>query len=354
MNRKTIIFTGGGSGGHVMPALTMIKKLQEAREFNVEYIGGINGIERELVKEYKLRYYPIHTGKLRRYISKENIKDILNIFKGFMESFQILKTFPANTLVFSTGGFVGVPVVLAAWLQRKKIYIHEQTSRVGLANKIASFFATKVFVSFEESLKFFPEKKTFFSGYPLREECYRSSINPVSIDGISLNEVSRPILFVTGGGNGSALLNKAIKNNLEDLLQEFFIVHQTGKHDFEEYRTLKSEFYHPMAFVGKEMIDLYKLSSVVVARSGAGTVCELMALGKKAIFIPLKIAQKNEQFHNAMEANQKLGSIVIQEDNLSKESLLAAIKQLSEDKTVQEGDKKNGLRHLINEVHKAF
>ena len=211
-SNKTLIFTGGGSGGHVMPGLTILKKINQGGDFDVHYIGGINSIERELVADYKLTYHPIHTGKLRRYLSVENLKDISRVFLGLFDSFKVLWKFDRKkTLVFSTGGFVSVPVVLAAKLQRKKVFIHEQTSRVGLANKICSIFADRVFISFEDSFKFFDENKTYFSGYPLREECYNDEIRPVHIQGRLINESTKPILFITGGGNGSQLINKLSK-----------------------------------------------------------------------------------------------------------------------------------------------
>jgi UDP-N-acetylglucosamine--N-acetylmuramyl-(pentapeptide) pyrophosphoryl-undecaprenol N-acetylglucosamine transferase len=214
--KKTLIFTGGGSGGHVMPALTIINKINAKEVYDVHYIGGIASIERELVKDYKLTYHPIHTGKLRRYISIENAKDIFKFFVGIVDAFKVLWNFKrSRSIVFSTGGFVSVPVVLAAKLQGKKVFIHEQTSRVGLANKICSIFANKIFISFEDSFKYFDENKTFFSGYPLREDCYTDAINPVVINARVLNDSNKPILFVTGGGNGAQLINKLIEKNFE-------------------------------------------------------------------------------------------------------------------------------------------
>lgn len=354
--QKNLIFTGGGSGGHVMPALTMIKKINAQNEFNIHYIGGINGIERELVKDYALTYHAIHTGKLRRYLSKENLMDMFKVVLGFFESFKVLFQFSkSNSLLFSTGGFVSVPVVIAAWIQGKKIFIHEQTSRVGLANKISSKLCDKVFVSFEDSIRFFPKEKTIFSGYPLREECYEDSIKPVAIDGRHLNSENKPILFITGGGNGSGLINKLIKNNFQTLTKEFLIIHQTGKQDFKEYETLKSDSYLPIPFIGHEMIDLYKLAKVIVSRSGAGTVCELLALGKKSIYIPLRIAQKNEQYFNALEAHKKLGSIIIEEKNLNDEEFMKAVSNFEKERKEQgERAKQNGLLHLIKEVQNAY
>ena len=352
---KTIIFTGGGSGGHVMPALTIIKKINQNKEFNIHYIGGISSIERELVRDYELTYHPIHTGKLRRYLSIENMKDILNVFLGLIDSFKVLWKFNSKrTLVFSTGGFVSVPVVLAAKLQGKKVFIHEQTSRVGLANKISSLVADKVFVSFEESLKYFNPKKTFFSGYPLREECYSNIINPVIINGRNLNSEKKPILFVTGGGNGAQLINKLIGENFAELTQKYLVVHQVGKSFIDEYSKLKHPDYIPLAFIGKEMIDLFKLATVTLSRSGAGTVCELIAVGKKSIFIPLKIAQKNEQYFNAIEASNKLGSIVIEEKDLNDKTFLDALIKIGDNNPIEKVQDKNGLDFLVKEIKEVF
>lgn len=352
---KTLIFTGGGSGGHVMPALTILKKVNANKIFDIHYIGGIDSIERELVRDYELTYHPIHTGKLRRYLSVENFKDTLKVFMGLIDSLKVLWKFKRReTLVFSTGGFVGVPVVIAAKLQRKKVFIHEQTSRVGLANKISSIFADKVFISFEESFKYFDERKTVFSGYPVREECYSETINPVVISGRTINDSKLPILFVTGGGNGAQLINKLIERNLNILCDRYLVVHQVGKSFIEEYKKLKHDNYIPLAFVGPEMIDLFKLATVTVSRSGAGTVSELIAVGKKSIYIPLKIAQKNEQFFNALEAHKKLGSIIIEEKELTDEAFMVALHEIGLNNPIKKTLKQNGLDYLSKEVYRAF
>lgn len=352
---KNLIFTGGGSGGHVVPALTIIKKINQHNEFNIHYVGGIESIERDLVRDYQLTYHPIHTGKLRRYLSLENLKDIFKIFLGFLESLKLLLAFKRKeTLIFSTGGFVSVPVVVAGKLLGFKIFIHEQTSRVGLANKICSKLSSRVFISFEESFKFFDRSKTSYSGYPLREECFSNEIGKVIINGVELNTASKPIMFVTGGGNGAKLINDLIKNNFDELVSKYIIVHQVGKSFIEEYTKIKHPDYFPVAFVGKEMIDLFKLATVTVSRSGAGTVCELIAVGKRSIYIPLKIAQKNEQFYNAVEAKNKLGSIIIEEKDLNKDSFLKAIKEIGDENPMKKVQDINGLNILIDEIKKSF
>lgn len=356
LSKKILIFTGGGSGGHVMPALTVLKKINQGSVFDIHYIGGINSIERELVVDYNLTYHPIHTGKLRRYLTIENLKDVSRVLLGLIDSFKVLWKFnKKDTLVFSSGGFVSVPVVIAAKLQCKKVFIHEQTSRVGLANKICSYFADRVFISFEESFKYFNETKTYFSGYPLREECYSENINPVNINGRIINDSKKPILFVTGGGNGAQLINKLIEKNFTFLTENYLIVHQTGKAFFKEYsEKLKHEDYIPVPFVGAEMIDLFKLATVTVSRSGAGTVCELIAVGKKSIYIPLKIAQKNEQFFNALEAHKKLGSIIIEERELSDTVFLSALKEIGFSNPMIKVQKQNGLQFLVEEIARSY
>lgn len=352
---KKLIFTGGGSGGHVVPALTIIKKINQHNEFEIHYVGGLESIERDLVRDYQLTYHPIHTGKLRRYLSFENLKDIFKIVIGFFESLILLMRFKRNeTLIFSTGGFVSVPVVIAAKLLGFNIYIHEQTSRVGLANKICSKLSRKVFISFEESFKFFDKHKTQYSGYPLREECFSTDIGKVVINGVELNSLTKPIIFVTGGGNGAKLINDLIKDNFDELIDKFVIVHQVGKSFIGEYSKIKHPDYFPLAFVGKEMIDLFKLSTITISRSGAGTVCELIAVGKRSIYIPLRIAQKNEQFHNAVEARNKLSSIIIEEKDLNKETFFKAIEVIGTNNPMKKVQDVNGLNILIDEIKKSF
>ncbi len=357
--KKVLVFTGGGSGGHVMPALTVINKVNHTSLYDVHYVGGIASIERDLVKDYKLTYHPIQTGKLRRSLTLksilENIKDIFRIFQGLIDSFKELSQFnKQDTLVISFGGFVSVPVVIAAKLQGKKIYIHEQTSRVGLANRICSRFASKVFISFEESFNFFDRSKTFYSGYPLRENCYSETINSIIINGRTINQSTKPVLFVTGGGNGAQLLNKLIERNFSLLTERFLVIHQVGKAHIKEFKKLVHPDYIPLAFIGPEMIDLMKLATVTVSRSGAGTVCELIAIGKKSIFIPLSIAQKNEQYHNALEAHKKLGSIIILEKNLSDDVFLKAIYDIGKNNLMKKIKAQNGLDYLVNEINSAF
>ena len=305
---KTIIFCGGGSGGHVIPALTVIRKTQREHPWKVVYIGAYDGVERKLAMGQNLPYHAISTGKLRRYWSWQNFTDIFKITKGLLQSFALLWAYSKNDcLIFSFGGFVSVPVVLAAWLQGKTIYLHEQTTRAGLANKISSYFAHKIFLSFEDSLSYFPSHKSVYTGYPVREECFSQTSSSISIGEKTFDFQEKDLLFITGGANGSLLLNTMVKNNLSVLKQKFQILHQVGKNFIQEYQKFNDGLYTAVDFIGEGMVDLFKGAKVVVSRSGAGTVAELLACQKPSLFIPLKISQKNEQFHNACEAKKKIG-----------------------------------------------
>lgn len=328
-----IIFTGGGSGGHVVPAITLIHKLKSRfPALEIRYIGGEKGIEKELVAQEGLPYKAISTGKLRRYLSLENIFDIFRIVFGLFQSvFYLLKEKDNKTLLFATGGFVAVPPVIAAKLVGIRVYIHEQTSRAGLANRICAKFADRVFVSFESSRVFFPNAKTIVSGLPLRDEFFNAKISPVTIEGINLTAITRPIIFITGGGNGSKLLNEWVEESLDKLEKEYFIVHQVGKQFIEKYQQRKSDFYIPLAFVGPEIIDLMKMATFIISRAGANTVCEIVSLKKKSIYVPLKIAQKNEQYYNAKTAQEELGSLIVEEDALKQESLKEILSKLNQE-----------------------
>ena len=186
----------------------------------------------------------------------------------------------------------------------------------------------KIFISFEGTRKFLPSEKTVFSGCPLRNDCYNEAISIIELAGIKINDIKRPIVFITGGGNGSLPLNQLVKKHLDKLSEKYFIIHQVGKNFIDEYAGYKRKNYLPIDFV-KSIIDVYKLSEVIISRAGAGTVCELIALGKKSILVPLKIAQKNEQFHNATEAKKMLDSIIIEDDNLKNVNLMKVLQELS-------------------------
>ena len=355
MKLKKIIFTGGGSGGHVIPAIGLIRELKK-ESFDIHYIGRGRGIERDLIAKEDIHYKSISTGKLRRYLSFENIVDFFKVFRGIMQCFLILMSFKKKeTVIFSTGGFVAVPLVISAGLLGFCVLVHEQTSRRGLANRISSFFANKILLSFSESKKFFPERKTLLTGYPLRDGFFQDGLDNVLLDNMRIDQIQKPILFVTGGGNGSRLINRIVKENRDYLKKHYFVIHQVGADFIEEYRAYKDTSYLPMSFIGDEIISIYKKARIVISRSGAGTVCELMALGKKSIFIPLAMAQRDEQYHNAMEAKKLLGSWIVKEDKFLSSTLPEMLERfMQEPETAASGQKKNPKFKIIEEIKKSL
>jgi UDP-N-acetylglucosamine--N-acetylmuramyl-(pentapeptide) pyrophosphoryl-undecaprenol N-acetylglucosamine transferase len=195
---KKIVFTGGGSAGHVTPNIAIINEL--SNDWDIFYIGSKKGIEKELIQKVNIPYYGINSGKLRRYIDFENFVDIFRVIKGCFEARSILKQLKPD-LIFSKGGFVSVPVILAAKSLRIPIFIHESDLTPGLANKISQRFSTKIFTSFEETKKFFPEHKTTVVGSPIRKEIMNGS--PEKGRKLLGFDKHTPILTIMGGSLGA-------------------------------------------------------------------------------------------------------------------------------------------------------
>ena len=337
-----LALTGGGSGGHTVPAVTVYQGFaqyatEKNQDFHCVYLGSRDGIERDVAVEANIPYHIISTGKLRRYFSLKNVTDIFRIFKGICDSFWILRRVKPD-IVFSTGGFVSVPVVIAARTLSIPVVIHEQTSSVGLANKIAAKFARKVCVSFPSSEKYFPREKVILTGLPVRK-VLRSGMAETCFEKYSLDR-NLPLLYVTGGSQGSHLINTMIRDNLTELLEICNVIHQCGKspnhNDFEELLAVRESLtetirhrYVVKDFVNEdELKDIYAGSSLLVGRSGAGTVNECLTLGIPAIFIPLAIATRNEQFHNAKILADIGAGIILEEDKLTADRFIEEIKRL--------------------------
>jgi UDP-N-acetylglucosamine--N-acetylmuramyl-(pentapeptide) pyrophosphoryl-undecaprenol N-acetylglucosamine transferase len=365
-----IIFTGGGSGGHAVPAATLVTRLKQLPDTNILYIGSKTGIEKEIISKLDIPYYIVRTGKLRRYFSLQNFLDIFNILIGTIQSFLIVRkvkkhyykiynkkkshlSSPPAFLLFSTGGFITVPPVIAAWFSNIPSFIHEQTTRVGLANKICSYFAAKIFISFESSSKFFPHSKTHLSYYPLREEVYS---NRAELPKDIKIKSSKPVLFVTGGGNGSFLFNTVIQENRQELEKYFTIIHQTGRQFYRRYIPDETAHYIVRDFF-PEMIQIMKYADVIMSRAGAGTVSEIITLQKKALFIPLKIAQKNEQYYNALEAKKYTIAKVISEQELVSIDLPAVLLSLYNEKLQKNkflSPSGNGTEMIAKQIEEYF
>ncbi|MDH4128555.1 MAG: undecaprenyldiphospho-muramoylpentapeptide beta-N-acetylglucosaminyltransferase [Spirochaetota bacterium] len=330
-----LVITGGGSGGHTLPAITIYDALSEyyinkSEKLECIYIGSHDGIEKEIAQKKNIPYYPIATGKLRRYFSTSNFTDLFRILKGIFSSKKILKQFKPQ-IVFSTGGFVSVPVVIASRMLKIPIVIHEQTVSVGLANKISSKFAQVIAISFLSSQKYFPQSKTIHTGQPIRKELfYGSKENCYKKFNLSKN---LPIIYVTGGSQGSHKINQLFKELIPDLIHKANIIHQCGKtqghNDFNELIHFKNSLpkdiqnqYIVKDFIHEdELKDILAGSSLLIGRAGAGTVNEAIALKIPSIFIPLAIATKNEQYENAKIMQSIGGADIVDESNITVELL---------------------------------
>ena len=301
-----IILTGGGTGGHVIPILSLLESLQK-EGFSCQFIGSKNGIEKELIKE--IPYFEISTGKFRRYLSVKNLTDPFKVVKGVGDSLKIMKRIKPD-VVFSKGGFVTVPVVLAAKMLKIPVVIHESDITPGLANKIAIPFAKYVCTSFPETVSKIGDK-AILTGTPIRKEILNGDKKRLSY---SLRNL--PIVLITGGSTGSLAINNAVWNNIESLLADYNIVHLTGKGKMNE--DIKRAGYIQLQYANDEMAHLYDLADVVVSRAGANTLAELLALKKPNLLIPLPLSRsRGDQIENAKSFAEQGFSEILQEENLS-------------------------------------
>ena len=313
-----LFIAGGGSGGHTLPLVSIVqafKKKNPQREIKIFAFGRRAGIERELLESEVDFYFTIPSGKLRRYLSWQNFLDLFSVLKAIYMSYRYFLKYKSKKNIFlSTGGFVALPPSISAFFLGIPVFLHEQTTHIGLANFISKFFAKKIFLSFEESLKHYPTKKSIVVGYPLRDMFFQDHFSKKKI-----NNHGKKIILITGGGNGSKTINKWVKNNLTKIAAEFFIIHQTGSKDFPFFKKINNRNYHPISFLtGLKWLDFMKRSDLVISRSGAGIVNECIFLKKNAIFVPLKIAQKNEQYFNALAAKKFINCLIIKEDDLER------------------------------------
>lgn len=321
---KRIILTGGGTAGHVTPNMALIPELKAAG-YDIHYIGSYDGIERKLIEEMQISYHGISSGKLRRYFDIKNFSDPFRVIKGCQEANRLMKALKPD-IVFSKGGFVSVPVVLAAKRRHVPCIIHESDMTPGLANKIAIPCASKVCCNFPETIQHLPEGKAVLTGSPIREELFAGNKND-ALEYLQFSS-SKPTLLVIGGSLGANAINDAIRKNLDTLLQDFQIIHCCGK-DKEDPSLEGKQGYRQFAYVKKELSSFLALADVVVSRAGANAICELLALRKPNILIPLSAkASRGDQILNAASFAKSGYSKVIQEEELTDVLLVDTIKEV--------------------------
>ena len=332
INMKRIVLTGGGTAGHVTPNMALVPALKE-EEFEIHYIGSYDGMEKKLIEEMKIPYHGISSGKLRRYFDVKNFSDPLKVVKGYKEALNLMKTLKPD-VVFSKGGFVTVPVVLAAKAKGIPVVIHESDMTPGLANKIAIPCAKKVCCNFPEAAEHIGKNKALVTGTPIRRELFLgNSKKGLEICGFKEN---KPVIMIVGGSSGSKVINEVIRENLDFLLKDFQAIHLCGKGNLDESKK-NLDGYMQMEYAKSELPHLLKLSDMVISRAGANAICELLALNKPNILIPLSAkASRGDQILNAKSFEKQGFSYVIEEEEFSKETLDAAVKNVFENKKTYE------------------
>ena len=321
---KRIILTGGGTAGHVTPNIALIPKLRELG-YDIQYIGSYNGIEKELIEPFGIPYHGISSGKLRRYFSLQNFTDPFRVIKGFGEARKLIKSLKPD-VIFSKGGFVSVPVVLAGKRCKVPVIIHESDMTPGLANKLAIPSAVKVCCNFPETLDALPEGKAVLTGSPIRQELLTGDKDAARKMCGFTDE--KPVILVIGGSLGAASVNENIRKILPELLKEFQVIHLCGKGKMDE--SLKdTKGYVQYEYIKQELADLFALSDIVISRAGANAICELNALKKPNLLIPLSAnASRGDQILNARSFERQGFSMVLEEEEITESTLLNAIREL--------------------------
>lgn len=321
---KRIVLTGGGTAGHVTPNMALIPRLKELG-YDIQYIGSHNGIEKTLIEKMEIPYHGISSGKLRRYFDFKNFSDPFRVLKGYAQAGKLLKQLKPD-VIFSKGGFVAVPVVLAAKQRHIPVIIHESDMTPGLANKLAIPSATKVCCNFPETLAHLPKEKAVLTGSPIREELRMGNrLAALEFCGFTAN---KPTLLIIGGSLGSVNVNQAIRGILPQLLETFQIIHLCGKEKLDPSLN-NTEGYVQFEYIEKELADLFALADVVVSRAGANAICELLDLRKPALLIPLgSNASRGDQILNAESFRSQGFCEVLLEEDLSSELLLDTISKL--------------------------
>lgn len=322
--RKKIVLTGGGTAGHITPNIALLPRLEQ-KGYDVFYIGSYDGMEKRLMADFQIPYYGISTGKFRRYFDLKNFTDPFRVLKGFAEARKILKDIRPD-LVFSKGGFVAVPVVRAAASLKIPCVIHESDMTPGLANKLCIPVAKKVCCNFPETLRTLPASKAILTGSPIREELLHG--NREAAYRLCGFDSSKPVLMVIGGSLGSAAINQAVRESLPALLADFQIVHICGKDKIDNL-LLNTNGYRQFEYLKTELKDVFAMADVVVSRAGANAICELLALKKPNLLIPLSAgASRGDQILNARSFEAQGFSMVLDEDYLSPGLLTEKVQEL--------------------------
>ncbi|OGH18818.1 MAG: hypothetical protein A3F31_04555 [Candidatus Levybacteria bacterium RIFCSPHIGHO2_12_FULL_38_12] len=332
-----LIITAGG-GGHFAPALSVYQQLSKdtdiliiGRKYSLEGMKTLS-LEYKTAKEYGIKFKPLIAGRLQRTFTRYTFASLLKIPIGLVQSFYMLSTFQPD-VVFATGGYVTVPVCIAAFFLRIPIVIHEQTLGIGLSNKIISYVAKAICISFKESEACYPKEKTVLTGNPIRQEIMSPSLSVPDYITKEFLSLSDPVVYITGGSLGSHGINLAVEACLSKLLKKYRIIHQTGDAqkfaDFERLEKRKSHRYIPVRFISPNQTGyILKLADLVISRAGMNSISEFIYTKKPALLIPLMSTQKGEQKKNALYFTHAGLGQILSEDNLSEEILYQKVEKM--------------------------
>ena len=317
-----IVLTGGGTAGHVTPNIALIESLKLC-DWQIHYVGSNDGVEKNMLATIGVPYHAVQSGKMRRYFSWQNFLDPFKVLAGIAQSYFLLRRLKPH-IVFSKGGFVALPVVIAAWLNRVPVIAHESDITPGLANRLSFPFVTKICVTFEAARRHFKNQdKIEVTGTPIRDQLLKGDKSR----GLALCGFSpeKPCLLFVGGSQGSARLNAMVRDALPTLTTQFQIIHLCGKDKRSEAHATVPGYFQ-LEYANEPLADLLAASDVVVSRSGANALYELLALSKPHVLIPLsRKVSRGDQIQNARYF-EKLGiSTVLDDDLLSSHDLVQAI-----------------------------
>lgn len=351
--KKKIVLTGGGTAGHVTPNIALLPSL-EKDGFEISYIGSYEGIEKRLIEDFNIPYYGISTGRFRRYFDLKNFSDPFRVMKGYNQARSILKEIKPD-VVFSKGGFVSVPVVRAASSLKIPCIIHESDMTPGLANKLCIPVAHKICCNFPETMQNISSDKAVLTGSPIRQELTRGNkLAALDLCGFSAN---KPVIMVIGGSQGAASVNIMVREALPKLLQDFQVVHLCGK-DKVDNLMLTIPGYKQFEYIKTELKDLFAMADLVVSRAGANAICELLALKKPNLLIPLQIGSRGDQILNARSFEEQGFSIVLREDYLDCDILVEKIHELYANRQIYidnmcQSKQMNSIETIMNLIKEA-
>ncbi len=323
---KKIILTGGGTAGHVTPNIALMPRLKELG-YEIHYVGSYEGIEKKLIEELGIPYHGVSSGKLRRYFDFRNFIDPFKVVIGYLQSKKLMRKIKPD-IVFSKGGFVSMPVTRAAAKKHIPVILHESDMTPGLANRLALKKADKICCNFPETSKTLPDGKAVVTGTPIREELFKGDKEAAKkFCGFTDD---KPVLMVIGGSLGAQSVNETVRYALPRLLPDFNVVHICGNDKMDNLR-LSVPGYKQFEYVKNELKDIFAMADIVVSRAGANSICELLALKKPNILIPLSTkSSRGDQMLNAKSFEQQGFSLVIDNDELDEDILVETIQDLYE------------------------